>query len=210
MATINSALSIVASALEADQSALNITANNVANANTTGYTREVPNWNENVPVMLNGVSYGNGVTESGPTSVRDSVLNQRLDQQQQMASASSARLSALNTLQTIFPPDSGSASATAGDIGSDITSFFNSFSSLEANPTNNAMRQEVLSTATTLAGDISNAADGLNAQEMAVDQEAAGVIPQVNALTGAIAQLNAQIQSTSPDGDAGVLEDQRQ
>ena len=33
---------------------------------------------------------------------------------------------------------------------------------------------------------------------------------QVNALTGAIAQLNQQIQSSSPDADAGTLEDQRQ
>jgi flagellar hook-associated protein 1 FlgK len=110
----------------------------------------------------------------------------------------------------LFTPDSGSASARAGDIGSDITGFFNSFSSLEANPTNNALRQQVLSTATTLAGDISNAADGLNSQQRSLDQEAAGVVPQVNALTGAIAHLNAQIQSASPNTDAGVLEDQRQ
>jgi flagellar hook-associated protein FlgK len=32
----------------------------------------------------------------------------------------------------------------------------------------------------------------------------------VNSLTSAIAQLNTQIQSTSPDADAGTLEDQRQ
>jgi flagellar hook-associated protein 1 len=32
----------------------------------------------------------------------------------------------------------------------------------------------------------------------------------VNGLTGAIAQLNQQIQSTSPNADAGTLEDQRQ
>jgi len=32
----------------------------------------------------------------------------------------------------------------------------------------------------------------------------------VNALTGAIAQLNQQIKTTSPNGDAGTLEDQRQ
>jgi len=210
MGTISSAFHLISGALNADQAALSIVANNVANANTTGYTEEKPNWQENSPVCINGVYNGTGVTETGATSVRDRVLLERLDQQQQLAAASTSRLSALNTIQALFMPDSGSASATAGDIGSDITSFFNSFSSLEANPTNNAMRQEVLSAATTLAGDISNAADGLNAQRMAVDQEAAGVIPQVNALTGAIAQLNAQIQSTSPDGDAGVLEDQRQ
>ena len=210
MGTINSAFSLISGALNADQSALSIVANNVANANTPGYTTEIPNWQENPPVTIGGVSYGDGVTETGPTSLRDRVLEERLGQQQQMASSSSARLTALNSVQALFVPDSGSTSATAGDIGSDITSFFSSFASLEADPTNSSLRQEVLSSATTLAGDVSNAAASLNTQRSAVDQEASGVTSQVNALTGAIAQLNQQIQTTTPDGDAGTLEDQRQ
>jgi flagellar hook-associated protein 1 FlgK len=150
------------------------------------------------------------VTETGATSERDRVLESRLDQQQQLAASSGSRLTALDTLQALFTPASGSSSSTAGDIGSDITSFFNSFSSLEANPTDNSLRQSVLSTASTLAGDISGAAASLNSQRSALDQEAAGTTSQVNALTGAIAQLNQQIQTTSPDADAGTLEDQRQ
>ena len=197
-------------ALDANQEALNVVANNVANANTPGYTEEKPNWQENQPISIGGVSYGQGVTETGATSERDRVLESRLDQQQQLASASGSRLTALNTLQALFTPDSGSSSSTAGDIGSDITSFFNSFSSLEANPTDNALRQNVLSTAGTLAGDISNAAASLNSQRSALDQEAAGETSQVNSLTAAIAQLNQQIQTTSPNADAGTLEDQRQ
>jgi flagellar hook-associated protein 1 FlgK len=210
MGTISSAFHLISGALQADQSALSIVANNVANANTPGYTEETPTWQENDPVSINGVNYGTGVSQTGPASVRDRVLLERLNQQQQLASASGTRLAALNSIQALFTPDSGSASSKAGDIGSDITSFFNSFASLEANPTNNAMRQQVLSTATTLAGDISNAAASLNAQRASLDQQAAGVIAQVNALTGSIAQLNGQIQSTSPNQDAGVLEDQRQ
>ncbi|MGA2087064.1 MAG: flagellar basal body protein, partial [Terracidiphilus sp.] len=209
MGTINSAFSLISGALDADQSALSIVANNVANANTPGYTEETPNWQQNHPIEINGSSYGDGVTETGATSLRDSVLVARLDQQQQFASASSARLTALDNVQALFTPDSGSTSSKAGDIGSDITSFFSSFSSLEANPTNNALRQQVLSTATTLAGDISNAAASLNSQRSGLDQEAAGVTSQVNSLTKAISQLNLQIQSTSPNADAGTLEDQR-
>jgi flagellar hook-associated protein 1 FlgK len=197
-------------ALNADQSALSIVANNVANANTPGYTEETPNWQENAPLQINGTSIGEGVTETGATSLRDKVLEQRLDQQQQLASASGTRLTALQSVQALFTPDSGSTTSTAGDIGSDITSFFNSFSSLEANPTDNALRQGVLSAAATLAGDVSNAAASLNQQRSALDQEAAGIPSQVNALTSAIAQLNQQIQTTSPDADAGTLEDQRQ
>ncbi len=210
MGTINSALSVMTGALDADQEALNVVANNVANANTTGYTEEKPNWQENAPIAVGGISIGDGVTETGATSQRDRVLEERLDQQQQLASATSTRLTALNNIEALFTPDSGSSGATAGDIGSDITSFFDSFSSLESDPTNNALREQVLSSASTLAGDISGAASSLNAQSAALDQEASGVVSQVNSLTGAIAQLNLEIQSTSPDADAGTLEDQRQ
>ena len=210
MATINSAFNLISGALDADQSALNIVANNVANANTPGYTQQVPNWQENTSVQINGVSLGEGVTETGATSVRDRVLEERLQQQQQAASASTTRLSALNSVQALFPPDSGSTSSTAGDIGADITGFFSSFASLEANPTDNSLREQVLSTARTLAGDVSNAAASLNAQRTSLDQEASSVTSQVNSLTSTIAQLNLQIQSSSPNSDAGTLEDQRQ
>jgi flagellar hook-associated protein 1 len=210
MGTINSAFSLISGALNADQAALSIVANNVANASTPGYAEETPNWQENQPVTINGVQYGAGVTETGATSLRDRVLEQRLDQQQQLASSSGARLTALNSIQALFTPDSGSASSTAGDIGSDITSFFSSFASLEANPANNSLREEVLSSATTLAGDVSNAAASLNQQSSALDRQASGVTTQVNSLTTSLAQLNQQIQTTSPNGDAGPLEDQRQ
>ena len=190
MGTINSALSLTTGALDADQAALSVVANNVANANTTGYTEETPNWQENSPIEVGGISVGDGVTETGATSQRDRVLEERLDQQQQLASASSTRLTALDNIQALFTPDSGSSSSTAGDIGSDITSFFDSFSSLESDPTDNALREQVLSSASTLAGDISSAASSLNSQSAALDQEASGVVSQVNSLTSSIAQLN--------------------
>jgi flagellar hook-associated protein 1 FlgK len=210
MGSINGAFSIISGALDADQSGLSIIAGNVANANTPGYTRETPTFQENSPVTINGLAYGTGVTETGAQSIRDRVLMERLDQQQQQASSSGTRLSALNLLQSLFTPASGSTSSTAGDIGSDITSFFDSFSSLEANPSSNALRQQVLSSAKMLAGDISNTAASVNAQRAALDQEASGVASQVNALTGSIASLNQQIQSMSANTDAGTLEDQRQ
>jgi flagellar hook-associated protein 1 FlgK len=210
MGTINSAFGLISGALDADQAALSVVANNVANANTKGYARETPNWQENPPVVINGMVMGTGVSETGPTAQRDRVLEGRLDQQQQLAAASGARLTALNNIQALFSVDAGTTGSEAGDLGSDLTKFFSSFSSLESDPTDNALREQVLSSASTLAGDLSRAASSLNGQRAAVDQEAAGVATQVNALTKSIAQLNLQIQSASPDVDAGTLEDQRQ
>jgi flagellar hook-associated protein 1 FlgK len=209
MGTINSAFGLISSALDADQEALSVVANNVANANTPGYTVENPVWQQNSAIDVGGSQLGDGVTEAGASSQRDRVLEERLGQQQQLASASGARLSALNNIQSLFPVSSGTSSST-GDIGAGITSFFNSFSALEASPTNSALREQMLSSASTLAGDIAGTAGSLNAQRASLDQEAAGVSSQVNALTASIAKLNQQIQSTSPNADAGTLEDQRQ
>lgn len=210
MGSISSAFSIITGALQADQSALSIVAGNVANANTPGYTQQTPTWKENSPVTINGISYGVGVTQSGATSARDRILLQRLYQQQQLASASGSRLDALNNIQSLFTPDSGSNASGAGNIGSDLTSFFSSFSSLQANPGNNALRQQVLSSASTMAADFAGTAASLNMQKAALEQNVASVVTQVNALAASIAALNQQIQSVSPQGDAGTLEDQRQ
>ena len=68
----------------------------------------------------------------------------------------------------------------------------------------------MLSSASTLAGDISGAANSLNQQSAALNQDVQSVSGQVNSLTSSIAQLNLEIQSTSPNEDAGTLEDQRQ
>uniref|UniRef100_E6PZE2 Putative Flagellar hook-associated protein FlgK n=1 Tax=mine drainage metagenome TaxID=410659 RepID=E6PZE2_9ZZZZ len=208
MGTISSALSLITGALEADQAALNVVANNVANASNTTYTRQVANWQENQPVYVNGTAYGTGVTMTGWVSQRDRVLNQRLQQQQQASASASSLLSALTTTQTSFTVASGTS--TSGDIGTDITSFFNSLTQLEASPTSNPLRQQVLSTATTLASDISGASASLSAQQSSLNQSITSEVSQVNTLTASLAQVSQQIQSTSPNQDAGVLEDQRQ
>jgi flagellar hook-associated protein 1 FlgK len=211
MATLSTALGNLTSALDAEQSALNVTANNVSNASTTGYTREIPNFEENPSVTLNGVSYGAGVTMTGGVSQRDLVLNQRVQQQTQLQSAAASRLTALNDLQSYFTPASSTSStASAGNIGADISTFFSSFTKLESNPSDNSLRENVLSTATTLSSDVSNTAESISSQRSSLNQQVLSVVSQVNSLSSSLAQLNQQIQSTSPNQDAGTLEDQRQ
>ena len=195
MGTISSAFSLISQALDADQAALGVVANNVANANTTGYTEETAKFAENTSVTINGVTSGGGVTETGATSERDRVLDERLNQQQQLASASSSRLTALDTLQSLFTPASGSSSSssTSGNIGTDITSFFSAFTSLEANPTDNSLRQEVLSKATLLAGDISDAAASVNsAPTRAVGQRLTTPIARARANAAITCSRNSQ------------------
>jgi flagellar hook-associated protein 1 FlgK len=196
-------------ALTADQEALNVTSNNVANQNTAGYTREVVEFQSADTVTLSGGTFGSGVTASA-TSQRDRVLEQQVQQQTQVQAQSGALESALQQVQNVFGLSSTSTSASSTTFGTDISSFFSALSSLTSNPSDTATRQSVLSAATALAGDFNSAANQLTQVSSSLNQQVAGDVGQVNSLTSTIASLNAQITSLSPDSDAEILEDQRQ
>jgi flagellar hook-associated protein 1 FlgK len=214
MASLNQAWNIATGALAADQAAISVVANNIANANTPGYTTEIVNWGSTDTVTVGGQSLSDGVTFQGIASQRDRVLNQRIDQQTQDESGAAARLAALNDLQSVF---SGAISATgsntsggAADIGQQTTALFQSFSSLASDPSNPSLRTGVLSAAQSLAATFNQVSASLEQQRSGVDATVASAADQVNSLTSDIAGLNAKISASSPAGDAGTLEDQRQ
>ena len=102
MATLNSALQLMSGALAADQSALDVTANNVANANTPGYTREVPIFQASDSVTINGISYGQGVQMTAAQSQRSLVLDAAVQQQTQTQQATNSEATALTQVEDIF------------------------------------------------------------------------------------------------------------
>jgi flagellar hook-associated protein 1 len=209
MGTLTSLLDISREALLADQAALNVTASNVANQKTAGYTNEVVSFQSTDTVTLSGSTYGTGVTASA-VSQRDRVLEQRVQQQTQAQAQSGALESALQQVQNIFALSSTSTSASSTQLGTAINSFFSSLSALTNNPSDTATRQSVLSAATTLAGDFNSAANQLSQISSSLNQQTVSDVSQVNSLTTAVASFNAQIASINPNADAGTLEDQRQ
>jgi flagellar hook-associated protein 1 len=209
MGTITSLMDIAQQALMADQEALNVTSNNVANQNTAGYTREVVNFEAVDAVTLSGGAVGSGVTASA-TSLRDRVLEQRVQQQTQNQAQSGALESALQQIQNIFGLSSTANSAGSTALGTAINSFFSALSALTSNPSDTATRQNVLTAANALTGAFNSAANQFSQVSSSLNQQVVGDVDQVNSLTTTIASLNSQITSLSPNADAGVLEDQRQ
>ena len=209
MGTITSLMDIARQALMANQEALNVTSNNVANQNSAGYTREVVNFQAVDAVTLSGRTFGSGVAASA-SSQRDRVLEQRVQQQTQTQSQSAALESALQQIQNIFGLSSTTNSASSTALGTSIDSFFSSLSSLTSNPSDTATRESVLTAANTLAAAFNSASNQLSQVTTSLNQQVAADVGQVNSLTKTIASLNAQIASISPNSDAGSLEDQRQ
>jgi flagellar hook-associated protein 1 FlgK len=212
MGTLTSLLNIASEALLADQAALNATANNVANQLTPGYTREVVSFQSGDSVTLSGTAQSSGVTPT-VSSQRDRVLEQRVQQQTQTTAQSAALQTALQQVENIFgltSASTGSGAVASSQLGTAINGFFNSLSSLEANPSDTATRQQVLTAATALAGAFNSASSQLSQISASLNQQVSGDVSQINSLTSSIASLNSKIASTSPNGDAGSLEDQRQ
>jgi flagellar hook-associated protein 1 FlgK len=210
MGSLTALLSMSQNALEANQAAIDITSNNVANQNTLGYTREVATWQESDSISLSGGTSVSGGASVTAVSQRDRVLDQRVEQQTQAQAATGAESSALDQLQAVFGLSATSTSASSTTLGTDVDAFFNSLSTLQASPSDSSARQGVLSAAATLASDFNSASSQLSAQTNSLNQQAVSVVGQVNSLTASIAALNLQITSTSPTSDAGTLEDQRQ
>ena len=192
MGALSTAFNTAAGALDADQAALDVVANNTANVNTPGYTVEMPAWQQNDPVTLNGMTMGMGVTMTGPESQRSRVLEQAMQQQTQAESASDARLTALNQMQALFSGAAGAGTdaSQASGIGSDLSNLFDAFSALEGGSSDDAARQQVLSAAEALASDFNGAASQLESQRQSLDQQAGSVVEQANALLQNVAQLN--------------------
>jgi flagellar hook-associated protein 1 len=211
MGTLTSLMDMSQQALMADQTALSITANNVSNQNTQGYTREVMNWQPVDSVTINGSTYY--VTDdSGPSAIsqRDRVLEQRVQAQTQVQGQSSALESALQEMQNVFGLSATSDSASSTALGTAMDSYYSALSELSVSPSDASVRQNVLSAANTLASTFDSSAQQLSQISSSLDQQVVTVVGQVNTLTATIASLNQQIASTSPDQDAGTLEDQRQ
>jgi flagellar hook-associated protein 1 len=196
-------MSIATGALGAEQGALDATTNNVANANTPGYSRQRPALAENDPVAIGSVTYGTGVSLEKLQSLRDPILQLRIQEETQQQGQLNAFVTAMQQAQVQF-------TSSSSDIGTQISNFFNSVNQLSTDPTNLSLRQGVLTAAANLATAFNNASNNLNQQRSSLDLQVSQDVSQVNVLTGQIASLNRQIsQLQGVNQEASTLVDQR-
>ncbi len=188
----------------ADQAALDTTSNNIANANTPGYSRQTVNFEETPPVEYGGQLFGTGVEIGQITSQRNNVLQMSLDQATQQQSKYDSYLTSMQQVQTLFNETSGTG------LQSSITAFFSSLQQLSTDPSNTSLRQSVLSAAQNMAQDFNSTSSSLTSLQQNVDQSVPQAVSQINSLTSQIAQLNSEVSAAESTGqNAGSLVDQR-
>jgi len=202
MGSLMASMWIAAQALDVNQGALDATSNNIANANTPGYSREVVDLSEQTPVVLGNITYGAGVTLQQIQSIRDQVLTLQIAQQTSQQSNSQTQLNALQQVQALF------SDPTEG-IGANLSAFFSSISQLSTNPTDGAQRQAVITAAQNLASSFNQTSQNLTSIQQNLNQSVSSTVNQINSLTQQIAQINAQVGQMQQLGqDPGSLLDQ--
>jgi flagellar hook-associated protein 1 FlgK len=194
-------LSTALSSLSVSQDEMAVTANNVGNANTPGYSRQIPQVAAGAPVYIPPLSFGTGVVLQKIESIRDPILEIQLNLETQQQGKVNTLLGQLQQVQSHF------ASSTSG-IGADISNFFGTLQKLSTDPSNLVLRAGVLSAAGTLANDFNATARSLQTQRSDLDQNVVQSVSQVNSLTAQIASVDKKI-SALPAGTAGSLIDTR-
>jgi flagellar hook-associated protein 1 FlgK len=203
MASLGSSLSIAVQSLDAATGSLQATNNNIANANTPGYTRQVAVLQEATPINDGGISVGTGVALTGYRSVRDELVQNQIQQETQAQSGANAALATLQQIQPIF-------TTSTDDIGTQMSALFSSLSNLSTDPASSSARQGVLTAGQNLATAFNSASTTLGSQRLGLNNQVTQDVSQINQLTSQIAALAPQIAELTATGqDGGTLLDQQ-
>ncbi|PYV67658.1 MAG: flagellar hook-associated protein FlgK, partial [Acidobacteria bacterium] len=203
MSGLFGSMSIAVGALQAEQGAIDATTNNVANANTPGYSRLQPVLTENDPIIVGPLTLGTGVSLQNLESLRDPILQLRIQEETQQQGQLDAFVSGMQQIEVNF-------TGSSGDIGTQISNFFSSLSQLARDPASLPLRQAVLTAAGNLANSFHNTADNLSKQQSNLDLNVTQAVQQIDTLTTQIAKLNGQISTLeNANHDASAFIDQR-
>ena len=204
-----STLNVASRALAAQQKAIEVTSQNVANANTVGYTRQRVEMQSLSSASAYGLqaredSLGNGVSADKVIRVRDAFLERRTQQESGRAAQAATTAAAFDQLETSF----GEPGTTG--IQSLLTASSTAWSQLSTRPTDSTSRIAVLSSAQALANGLRTASSAIGDQWTSTRTNALDVVDEANATLTQIADLNRVIQATVSRGNpANELMDQR-
>jgi flagellar hook-associated protein 1 len=191
--------------LIAQQEALDVTGDNIANVNTQGYSRETAvfqtNPTINVPAISSitgqGAQLGTGVNVQTITRIRNTYLDSQFRTQNSALSKAETQAEVLQRAQSAFNEPSSSG------LASNLSTFWSAWASLSNSPTSEAAKQGVVAAGEELADSFNELSAQLNTiSSQATEQfEAlAGPTGEVQDDANQLAQLNGQIRLSEEAG----------
>ncbi|MGL5949296.1 MAG: flagellar hook-associated protein FlgK [Aeromonas sp.] len=198
---MSSLLNIGMSGLTSAQVALNVTAQNIANVNTVGYSRQEATFG--ALAGFGRLDNGMGVGVTGVSRITDPYLVTQHWRGTSSIGASYANYQYLNTAEQMFASES--MSLTVG-----FDSFFGALNAAVDSPESNAPRSQIISSGNALANRFHQLEDGLVGQQSQIDEQLGTSVKQVNSYLVQVAEMNKQIAEQKGQGvNTAALEDSR-
>ncbi len=204
-----SGLGTALSSLVAQRQALDVSAQNVANANTVGYTRQratlVSTPGQTLPAMFaTGAGIGNGVRTATVERLGDVFLDAKVRAASSSASFLTARADALSTLEKSLgePSDTG--------LAAQLAEFWGGWADVANGSDRDAARAVLLERGTAVATALHTRYSDVQTQWQQARSTAVALVDRVNAAASSIADLNEKILAIeNSGGTAHELSDQR-
>ena len=187
-------LNIGQSALNASQAWISVTGNNLANADTEGYSRQYVDQRDAGGLTAKPGAQGLGVNAQQIMRFFDSFLERSYVRQATNSARWDEQDTIMTSLENIF-----NESNRAG-LSSSLNKFFTAWQDLALRPEDTATRESLLSYADNLSDMFGSTMDGIKAIQKEMDVSIGQTVDRVNDISKAIADLNRQITSNTVDG----------
>lgn len=188
------------SGLAANQSALDILANNISNVNTPGYSRKIVNLE---PKVVEGE--GAGVDFKAITRRVDEGLLKSVRLEVSTAAGLAVEKELLGRLQTTF----GSLDSDTA-LSHQLAEFQAALETLALSPSSALGQNEVVRQGEAVAAGLRSASTDVQALRQEADQRIGAAVAEVNALVENVSEINAQIFRNAHVGqDVSGLQDSR-
>lgn len=179
-------LSIGVSGLHAAQLGMQVTQNNIANANTAGYNRQYLLQSSAIPVASGSGFFGSGASVDTVMRSYDKYLTQEVFAAQSRASAADAQVSQLSQVDNML------GDSTTG-LSSALSSFFTAVQQVAANPSLISARQTMLSSSDALTNRFNTMAQRLSEVYDSVNSQITSEATSINSYASQLADVNATI-----------------
>jgi len=191
--TINGIYSIATKALMNAQVGINVTSENVANADVAGYSRRTVNYETSDSIRYKSLYLGTGADVQEVARHYNYYIEQQYLGANSKACYWSAQAQTLSYVEELFNQSEDYGLSVALDT------FFSSLSALAQDASSEAYRLELAEYATTLADQLRTLDESLQAARQATDAAIADEVSKANTLMSTIAAYNTQIVASPSD-----------
>ena len=211
MANGMAGLFIGTTGLKTAQTALNTTAHNLSNINTSGYTRQQVTFSDTQYVRVNtsdkvsSPNYGLGVAVSEVRRIRDQFIDQAYRNENSRLGFYESQYKAIEEIEDQFGEMQGVT------YESYLINLYNSVNELAKNPTSTVARSSLIQNATAFIEKSENVYKGLKDYQTTLNTQVKNMVDSINKLGDKIYTLNKKISKIESTGieDANDLRDER-